>query len=306
VQQRLHEDDLTGHVLSENGKQYKHYCFPAERCDGVKPARYRSRYFGGLLHGALFDRAFLNEAKRTQGSYTYSGQFMQRPAPEGGGMFRRAYWCFWKPRDLQLPAVQTTTPDGLHTHTLVDLPERFDTVYDSWDCAFRGTKGSDRVAGQKWARKGPDKFLLDQTLGNLDFIKTKTAIVALRAKQPKPSGVLIEARANGDAVIAELKRTTSGIIPVEPVGSKTHRAVDASRAMSVVAQCEAGNLYLPHPHLAKWVDKFIEEFANFPLGKHDDQVDACTQAIRKLSAPLPLLYTSAQYERDSKAQEKAA
>ena len=43
---------------------------------------------------------------------------------------------------------------------------------------------------------------------------------------------------------------------------------------------EAGNVYLPHPMLVPWVEAFLEETAAFPNGRHDDQVDAMTQALK--------------------------
>jgi hypothetical protein len=45
---------------------------------------------------------------------------------------------------------------------------------------------------------------------------------------------------------------------------------------------ESGNIYLPHPAIAPWVDGLIEETAAFPYGRHDDQVDALTQALNRL------------------------
>jgi predicted phage terminase large subunit-like protein len=52
-----------------------------------------------------------------------------------------------------------------------------------------------------------------------------------------------------------------------------------ARAMAASPLIEAGNVYLPHPALAPWVNDFIEECADFPNGAHDDQVDAMTQAL---------------------------
>ena len=52
-----------------------------------------------------------------------------------------------------------------------------------------------------------------------------------------------------------------------------------ARAAAVSPLIEAGNIYLPHPLYAPWVNDFIEECAAFPNGAHDDQVDAMTQAL---------------------------
>jgi predicted phage terminase large subunit-like protein len=63
------------------------------------------------------------------------------------------------------------------------------------------------------------------------------------------------------------------ILPVNPSGGKI------ARAAAVSPLIEAGNIYLPHPAYAPWVNDFIEECAAFPNGAHVDQVDAMTQAL---------------------------
>jgi phage terminase large subunit-like protein len=55
-----------------------------------------------------------------------------------------------------------------------------------------------------------------------------------------------------------------------------------ARAQAVCPQCESGNVYLPHPAIASWVDAFIDECAMFPAGRNDDQVDSMTQALNRL------------------------
>ena len=67
-----------------------------------------------------------------------------------------------------------------------------------------------------------------------------------------------------------------GLIAVPPRGGKI------ARAHAVSAQIESGNIYLPEPAGAPWVQDLIEEFAAFPNGAYDDQVDAMTQAILHL------------------------
>ena len=63
------------------------------------------------------------------------------------------------------------------------------------------------------------------------------------------------------------------LLPVNPAGGKV------ARAQAVSPLVEAGNVYLPHPECAPWVNDFIEECVQFPNGAHDDQVDAMTQAL---------------------------
>src|SRR5262249_35166553 len=80
-------------------------------------------------------------------------------------------------------------------------------------------------------------------------------------------------KANGSAVIDDLKSAVGGLVPVKPEGGKE------ARAAVVQPYAEAGNIYLPDPSIAPWVEDYIAEFQNFPKGAHDDQVDATSQAI---------------------------
>jgi phage terminase large subunit-like protein len=47
---------------------------------------------------------------------------------------------------------------------------------------------------------------------------------------------------------------------------------------------EAGNVFLPHPHLAAWTQRFVANAAAFPNAANDDDVDAFTQAIIRWQA----------------------
>jgi predicted phage terminase large subunit-like protein len=168
--------------------------------------------------------------------------------------------------------------DGTYqdVHSVV-LPERFDRMIQSWDLAFKELKTSDYVCGGVWGAIKADRFLLDQKRARLCMPQTMAAIRETSAKWPQAHAVLIEDKANGPAVIQALRTEISGLIAVNPAGGKI------ARAQAVSPQCESGNVYLPHPHIAPWVDAFIEECASFPAGRHDDQVDQMTQALNRLS-----------------------
>lgn len=307
VNHRTHEEDLSGHVVEKDPKAWKRYVLPAEESDNIEPAHLRKFYVNGLLFEAKLDRVELAKFKTGMGSYLYAGQFAQRPAPEGGGILKRIWWNYWKPRDMALPNVQTRLPDGtVHTHTLINLPEKFDDLIASWDLTFKNTRGTDRVCGGVWGNVETDKFLMDLVLGNMDFIETIKAILALNDLHPDCSAILVEDKANGPAVMSELDRVLPNLVPINPQGSKTSRVVDASKAMSVVAQAEAGHIYLPHPQIAPWVEDFIEECSVFPNGKHDDQVDMTSQAINRMSEMSgSLLYSASQFEAEEAAKRKA-
>jgi predicted phage terminase large subunit-like protein len=107
----------------------------------------------------------------------------------------------------------------------------------------------------------------------MDFPTTVNAVRDVSANWPGTIAKLIEDKANGSAVIQMLSNEIPGILPVNPSGGKI------ARAAAVSPLIEAGNVYLPHPAYAPWVNDFIEECAAFPNGAYDDQVDAMTQAL---------------------------
>jgi predicted phage terminase large subunit-like protein len=142
--------------------------------------------------------------------------------------------------------------------------------------AFKDLATSDYVVGQVWGARKADRFLLDQIRRRMDMPTTKEAVKALSRQWPKAATKLIEDKANGPAVIQELRHEVMGLIEVHPEGGKI------ARANAVSPQVESGNVYLPHPAIAPWVEDLLNETAAFPNGSHDDQVDAMTQALNRL------------------------
>lgn len=140
-------------------------------------------------------------------------------------------------------------------------------MIQSWDLAFKDLETSDYVVGQVWAALAADRFLLDQRRERMGMPRTLEAIREMSEKWPQAAAKLVEDRANGPAVIATLKHEIAGLIAVSPEGGKV------ARAAAVSSQIEAGNLYLPHPATAPWVEALIEEMAAFPYARNDDQVD---------------------------------
>ena len=151
-----------------------------------------------------------------------------------------------------------------------------DQVLLSADLTFKGTEQSDYVAIGVWGKRGPDAFLLDQVRGHYDFPTTLLRLEAMAARWPDATLKIVEDKANGPAALAMLRQKLSGLVAEIPQGSKV------ARTAAVSPLIEAGNVHLPHPSLCPWVDDYVEEFAGFPNGAHDDQVDQTTQALNRL------------------------
>ena len=255
VMQRVHENDLAGHMLRQGG--YETLILPTEYegstyVTGIGWHDPRTEK-GELLWKERFGAAEVEEQKRDLGSYAAAAQLQQRPAPAEGGILKRAWWKL-----------------------LREMPRKFDEMIQSWDCSFKETSSSDYVVGQVWGRIGADKYLVDQVRRRMDCPTTIQEIVRLSEKYPNAKTKLIEDKANGPAVVAMLKHQLTGLIPVNPEGGKQ------ARAHAVSPQIEAGNVYLLDPEVAVWVGGFVDECAAFPQGANDDQVDAMTQALLRL------------------------
>lgn len=260
VMQRLHEKDLSGHLLAKDA-DWEHLMI--QGINETKRAivfpiskRRKTLPVGHILHPERESATELQRQKETMGSYEFSGQYQQRPTPGEGGIIKNHWWRYWRPETL---------PDTWHQTIL------------TMDANFKETKKGSFVVIQVWGRHKADKYLLDQVRGRWDFPRSVKELKNLILKWPRAHSRYIEEKANGPAIIASLRTEIPGIIPLKADVSKEARASAAS------PQVESGNCYLPDPSLYPWVKDFLLEFEFFPVGENDDQVDAAVYGILKLS-----------------------
>lgn len=294
VMQRLHADDLSGHLLRKGG--YEHLCLPSEFEPNRKSVVYGVRNGsqvkivedwrtkqGEVLFPRLYPKQVLDEAKVTMGD-AYSGQHQQRPAPEEGGLFKKKHWRFWVHPDANRSQL-APRPEGCFAGDPVVLPARFDRVVLSLDAAFKDKKKSDFVSFTVAGISGANRFVLDNVTKRASFLKTLEIFASLLKQYPRISAKLVEDKANGTAIIDTLKSKVPGIIAIEPEGGKE------SRAQAAAPSIESGNWFLPEG--APWLEEFIDEFRDFPNGLHDDRVDSVSQLEIWLSGNQTLALSNA-------------
>lgn len=271
---RWHEDDLAGRLLAaEDGHLWKVVRIPAQADHDPEKGETDplGREPGEYLESARGRTPEQWQAIRTRvGTRTWNALYQGRPSSAEGGMLKRGWWRryeqpLWLERD-----------DGTRIVT------GFDDLIISWDMTFKKTEGTDKVAGHVWGRIGADAYLLDRVNRRMDFVETLAAFQALAARWPQALLKLVEDKANGPAVISMLGRKVAGIVPIEPDGGKL------ARTSAVSPLVESGNVWLPSSELAPWADDVIEECAGFPTAKHDDDVDAMSQALNRMIL-MPLL-----------------
>ena len=207
------------------------------------------RETGEALCPERYDLRALSKIKAAIGSREFNALYQQSPRGDGGNIIHADWFNFF---DAQ--------------------PEKFSRIILSIDCTFTDADTSDYVAMAVVGQAGAQFYLLDMVNERLDIVGTMTRIQA-KVRQWKPSAVLVEAAANGHAVMSMLKNKVPNMIGIKPslLGPKV------VRVQACAPIIEAGNLWLPSR--STWVEPFITQATLFPAARNDDMVDALSQAL---------------------------
>ncbi|MGD1211275.1 MAG: phage terminase large subunit [Candidatus Acidiferrales bacterium] len=256
VMQRLHENDLVGHVMG-GMEPWNVVRFPAiaeENESHTVETSYGVRRFvrqaGQALHPAREPLSVLERIRHAQGEYNFSGQYQQAPAPLGGGLVKI---------------------DWFKTSTTLEFPNKFQTVFQSWDTANKPTELSDFSVCTTWGLKDKHAYLLNVLRKRLDYPALKRA-VREQAEAFSPQTILIEDKASGTQLIQEL--ISEGVHAIKTYVPTMDKIM---RMHSVTSTIENGFVHLPEK--APWLGEYLHELATFPKGKYDDQADSTSQAL---------------------------
>ena len=251
--QRLHEDDLVGHVLAQEPWEIVRFPAIAEademhEVETILETRCFTRRRGEALHPDREPLDTLDRIRRTMGEYNFAGQYQQSPAPLGGGLVKT---------------------DWFKRYREDELPERFDRIVQSWDTANKATELSDFSVCTTWGVKDKELFLLAVFRQKLNNPALKRA-VREQLGRFKATVVLIEDKASGTQLIQELiKEGCHAVTRYQPTTDKV------MRLHAQTALIENGFVRIPED--APWLAEYLHELTVFPKGKHDDQ------AIRRRS-----------------------
>jgi len=286
IAQRLHVDDPVGHIMEtekKGGDRYDRLIIRTEyepdndtsvSSIGWRDPRTKE---GELLWPARYSRETINRLKITLGSLGTAAQLQQSPVAAGGNIIKAEWWRFWRPAGSDLPPVTIKIGDGKYIECpVVDLPDAYSMQVHSWDMAFKNLDTGSYVSGQVWRKTTADFYLIAKERGHMNFPETLEALERMKNAYDH-NAILVEAAANGHAVVQTLSSKISGLIPINVSDSKE------GRAHAVSPLIEAGNVYIPHPAMGEWIWDFIDETREFPASVHNDQVDSMTQALLYLS-----------------------
>ncbi len=262
IMQRLHANDVSGEILARH-TGFEHLCIPMEYEHGSNKTTSIGWVDPRTVDGELLDpKRFPPEAVtelKQMGEYAYHGQYQQRPTSREGGLFKRA-WFDGK--------IKAERPKG-------------GKCCRAWD--FAGTvkktgNKPDWTAGLRMWRIGTDYWVDHVTrfqespgvvMGTVKtYAQTDPFYTTIRLPQdPGQAG-----KAQAENYIKELAGRSVKVLPV--TGDKE------TRARPCAVQAEAGNIYLVE---GDWNAAFLDEVCTFPMGAHDDQVDALSDAFNELA-----------------------
>lgn len=250
VMQRLHANDLSGHLLEKGGWEHLKLPAVAEDKTFISFGRVKVvREAGSPLHPEREGLEQIEAIKREMGSYAFAGQYQQRPAPADGGIIKAA-WLQSRYRERR---------------------DNYSAIVQSWDTASKAAERNDPSVCITFGQHETGYDVLQVVVKRLEYPALKRLVVS-QADDWQPDAILIEDKASGQQLLQDLRSETRlPLIGITPITDKI------TRASAVSPLIEAGKLSLPQQ--AAWLPDFEAELLAFPNGPHDDQVDALSQYL---------------------------
>lgn len=309
IMQRLHEADISG-VIQEYMPDYVQLVLPMEyesgrHCETSIGFSDPRRSDGELLFAERWPREEVDKLKRDMEKFAWAGQYQQRPAPRGGGLFPYDRWELWH------RGVAVTY--GRNESQYPDM----DIILASLDSAFGVKQENDYsafvVIGAFNNHYGVQQAMLMACWQKRLPLAELVTEVVKSCRKLKVHRLLIEGKGSGISVIQEVRRLTNdegfAVQQIDPLNmdkvarghSLSHlwgeERGDGSFSKGVVwvpAQTQASGAIWPRD----WAELCMAQMASFPKGKHDDIPDAVCQALKWLR-DRGMLKKAAEVEADA-------
>lgn len=263
---RWHKDDLIAHVVKPEVLGADYINIPAQ-------ATHESDLLGRAV-GEWLPSVQNRSAKswllikRAVGTYVWQALYQGDPQVTGGAIIN-------VDKIDVIPWDQVVFADDrgfMQTLNRAIVVQSWDLTFGSISTTGRKKVAGDYVAGHVWAVIGNKWILVDRYHERATFTETVKQVLMMSARWPQTSRIYVEKAANGAALLDTLRKRAALIKPVTPLGSKE------VRALGIQPTIDEGNVAILDTVLDM---NMLQEFRDFPFGKHDDDVDAMTQAIQQ-------------------------
>ncbi len=264
---RWHKDDLIAHVVKPDVLGATYVNIPAQAVSGDDLlGRSVGEWLPSVQNRSTKSWELIKSAV---GTYVWQALYQGDPQVTGGS--------YINVDKIDVIPWETVVYQDERTGSMLTLDRAL--IIQSWDLTFgqidsgkKRPSSGDYVAGHVYAVIGNKWILVDRVHERLTFNETLTAVLRMSARWPQTSRIYVEKKANGAALLNTLRKRAALIKPVEPQGSKE------VRALATQPTVEQGNVAVLDTVMD---ERMFQEFRDFPFGKHDDDVDAFTQAINQ-------------------------
>ena len=254
---RWHQRDLIGRLIkdsamNEGGDSYETFEFPAILNEGTDNEK-----------SIWPEQWSIESLQQTRASmhhimWQWYAQYQQNPTAAEAAIIKRDWIKWWTKDD----------------------PPKIDFMVQAFDTALTTKERSDFSVCHTWGvfenedDGTQNVILLNKVKGKYEFPELK-AMAHEQYKVWEPDSVIVEAKASGQPLIDEMRR--SGIFVQDFSPGKGQDKI--ARLNAVADMFASGHVWFPEN---AWAAATVEEILAFPAGEHDDEVDTMTLALMRI------------------------
>jgi predicted phage terminase large subunit-like protein len=254
---RWHQRDLIGRLLkdsamNEGGDSYEAFEFPAILNENTPEEK-----------SIWPEQWTLESLQQTRASmhhimWQWYAQYQQNPTAAEAAIIKRDWIKWWTK----------------------DNPPAIDFIVQSFDTALTTKQRSDYSVCHTWGtftseEDGSQNVILpNKVKGKYEFPELKV-MAHEQFEEWQPDSVIVEAKASGQPLIDEMRR--SGIFVQDFSPGKGQDKI--ARLNAVADMFASGHVWFPE---TSWAAQTVEEILAFPAGEHDDEVDTMTLALQRV------------------------
>lgn len=267
VMQRLHEMDLTGHLMNKKTgrpNDHLHICIPGELDEKIlSPIELKQFYKNGLFWATRFHRAALQQFKKTLGSLQYAGQIGQAPAPPEGNLVKRAWF------KIMAPELVSRNPDREYVQFYLDT-------------AFTENQANDPSAVLAAFKRDGKAYIM--TIAEVwkifpELMPFVSAFVRINDYSHYGSMIKVEPKASGKSLVQSMQANYKDLNVGEIVSDLVNGKDKVGRLSAVSPYIESGKIVLIE---GAWNEYFLSQVCSFPNAAHDEFVDLLSYMIDDL------------------------
>ena len=252
---RWHQRDVIGRLIKDaamnpEADQYEIFEFPAILNENTPEAK--------SLWPEQWSLESLLRTKASMPAWQWNAQYQQNPTAQESAIIKREHIRWWAK----------------------ERPPQVEYIIQSYDTALTTKERSDYSVCQTWGVfKDPNAddpeqtnmILLNCVKGKWEFPELKRMAMDQYADW-EPDSVIVEAKASGQPLIDEMRRSGIFVQDFSPGKGQDKLA----RLNSVSDMFFNGQVWFPE---TKWAEEVVDELCSFPAAEHDDLVDACTLGL---------------------------